>query len=114
MTIVFAAENAHSEECGSPPQWTAASREASELRAYFENVYGEQWIASAMPARFLLTGGDIGWKTLRVDEPDYRRLAARCADSNATEFEGTTLNREERLWLLAVLTVALERMPPRR
>lgn len=76
------------------------------MRAYFENSYGEQWITSVTPSRFLLTGGDIGWDTVRVDAPDYRKLAAHCADPSVTSFEGTGLNREERLWLLAVLTLA--------
>lgn len=114
MTAVFSAENFHTAECGNPPPWTMASRETSELRAYFENAFGEQWIASATPDRFLLTGGDIGWKTLRVDTPDYRKLAVRCTESTtiAFQFEGTILNLPERLWLHAVLTTALERMPP--
>lgn len=55
MTIVFSVENQHVEACGVAPAWTAAVRETSEVRAYFENSYGEQWIASATVDRFLLT-----------------------------------------------------------
>lgn len=110
MKFVFSVENSHSEQCGDPPSWTSASREGGELRAYFENVYGEQWIASAKPDLFLLTSGDIGWRTVRIDAPDYRSLVTRCADTDVSDFGGTILNREERLWLLAVLTVAHERM----
>lgn len=110
MTIVFSVDNQHVEECGIAPSWTTAAREAAEVRAYFENSYGEQWVASVTPSRFLLTGGDIDWKTVRVDAPDYRKLAAHCADPSVTSFEGTGLNREERLWL----TVAQGRIPSSR
>lgn len=109
MTIVFSVESSHTEEAGAPPPWTTAPRDASELRAYFENAFGEQWIASATARRFLLTGGDVGWKTTRIDDPDYQRLAARCVDPTSTGFEGTILRPEERFWLLAVLTSAVER-----
>jgi hypothetical protein len=112
MTIVFSVENLHTKQCGSPPAWTMASRQASELRAYFENVHGEQWIASATPGRFLLSGGDTGWETVQIDDPDYRELVAQCADVSAA-FAGTIFSREERLWLLAVLTAAMGRMPRR-
>jgi hypothetical protein len=108
MTIVFSVENSHTEESGAPPPWTTAPRDASELRAYFENAFGEQWIASATPRRFLLTGGDVAWKTTRIDDPDYRSLATRCVDPTTTGFEGTILRHEERFWLLAVLTAAVE------
>ena len=109
MTIVFSVENSHTEAAGAPPPWTTAPRDASELRAYFENAFGEQWIASATPRRFLLTGGDVGWTTTRIDDPDYRSLATRCVDPATTGFEGTILRHEEQLWLLAVLTAAAER-----
>lgn len=108
MTIVFSVDNAHIDDAGAPPPWTTAPRDASELRAYFENTFGEQWIASATARRFLMAGGDLGWKTTRIDDPDYRSLAARCADPAATSFEGTIVRHDERLWLLAVLTAAAE------
>jgi len=49
MTIAFSVDNSHTEEASAPPQWTTAPRDASELRAYFEHAFGEQWIASATP-----------------------------------------------------------------
>jgi hypothetical protein len=57
MTVVFSVDNAHTEAAGAPPPWITAPRDASELRAYFENAFGEQWIASATAHRFLLSGG---------------------------------------------------------
>ena len=49
-----------------------------------------------------------------MDEPDYRKLAADCATPKFTSFEGTELDREERLCLLAVLAAASARLPSSR
>jgi hypothetical protein len=106
MTTLFSVENYHAE---SPPDWALTPRAAREIRSYFENVHAEQWIASATSEQFLLAGGDVGWKTLRVDAPDYGALikeARRAGDNMLSSFRGWNLNEEERFWLIAVLAVA--------
>lgn len=101
--LLFTAHNHHVEQ---PPDWTRAPRAPREIRSYFENTHEEQWIASATRERFLLAGGDIGWKTISIDAPDYALLAEAMSASGSREFQGVILNAEERLWLMAVLTAA--------
>jgi hypothetical protein len=92
----------------APPSWTEGAQATEEWREEFRNRHGERWIASATPERFLLTGGDISWRTIRVDDPAYEQLAAKLQLEAvpAPTFEGVILNREEQLWLVAVLRAA--------
>ncbi len=90
------------------PSWTEDAPQSDEWRQEFQNRYGECWIASATRSRFLLTGDDIAWRTIRVDAPAYEQLAAELQRKTgpAPAFEGVTLNREEQMWLIAVLLAA--------
>jgi hypothetical protein len=107
--LVFQAENQHSPSCGPPPQWTLGKPRA--IMSYFENSFGEQWIACVERDRFRLTGGDIGWKTIEVAHPDYAALAEEQEEQRkggvvARTFHDHIFNVEEALWLQAVLTAA--------
>ena len=92
----------------APPPWTSEAQEVDECRQEFRNQHGERWIASATRERFLLTGDDISWDTVRVDHPSYEQLAAKLQldEIPAPTFAGIILNREEQLWLTAVLLAA--------
>ena len=103
---IFTAHNHHADPA---PDWMRSPRAPREVRSYFENNHEEQWIASATPERFLLAGGDTGWKTIRVDNPDYAYLTKEAMpdrSSSGSGFQGIILNIEERLWLAAVLMAA--------
>ncbi len=101
---ILLVENAHVPECGEAPAWTAAA--TAGYRGYFENRYGEQWIVHASRDQLLLTGGDIGWETIEIANPDYRELARQLRNpaGSATNVlaRELLLNEEERLWLHAV------------
>jgi hypothetical protein len=92
----------------TPPSWTNDALESNEWRQEFRNRHGERWIASATAVRFFLTGGDISWRTVRVEDPAYEQLAAKLQLEAvpAPTFEGVILNRDEQLWLVAVLLAA--------
>lgn len=106
MAIVFAIENEHVPACGEPPAWTTVPRQERELRSYFENGLGEQWIASATPLRLLVTGGDIVWRTIEISNPDYTGLMSELEVGPVHNLRGTVVNWEERLWLASVLAAA--------
>jgi ribonuclease HI len=105
----------HSPQGTAParPPWAEEPPVSGEWRQEFQNRYGECWIASATRNRFLLTGDDIAWRTIRVDDPAYEQLAAELQRKTgpAPAFEGVTLNREEQMWLIAVLLAAPQRSP---
>ncbi|MGO9464350.1 MAG: hypothetical protein ACLQIB_52680 [Isosphaeraceae bacterium] len=61
-SLVFAAQNIHSEPCGLPPR----VRNADNLElyyGYFENGYGEQFVFTfdSTTGRGTVLGGDLGW-----------------------------------------------------
>jgi len=91
------------------PPWVKAKRKRDEVRAYFENRYGEQWVISARPNRLLLTGGDIDWKVKDIKSPDYSLLAQACQapkvgfiPASALFLDGLIFSREEDVWLRSV------------
>jgi hypothetical protein len=94
------------EESDPRPSWAKAAKEPGELRLEFENSHGERWIASATHERFLLAGSDLSWRTIRIEQPDYRKLAQQLQNVGPPSFVGVILNREELLWLTAVLLSA--------
>lgn len=101
MSVVFSEQAA-----GDAPAWTTEPRAADELRSYFENQYGEPWIASATPDRLRVTGEDIDWRTIEVEAPDYLALYETCINVAVTGFHGVVVNAEEKLWLAAVMLAA--------
>jgi hypothetical protein len=105
--MLFTVENQHSKECGTPPAWINAPRLSGEHRAYFENMYGEQWLASATAERLLFTGGDISWQEHRIDKPAYAGLAKQLLISPS--LDDVFLNEAERFWLISVCYAAAER-----
>jgi hypothetical protein len=103
----FLEPNRHFKASGASPAWTTTPREPGERRSYFEGTCGDQWVASATKQRFLLTGGDIGWETTRVENPEYAVLLAQLATYEMwSGFQGLILAAEERHWLTAVLLAA--------
>jgi hypothetical protein len=113
---MFTVTNHHSAECGEPPVWAREpTREA--YKGYFENGYGEQWVVFASKERFEVTGGDIGWKPIVVENPNYQELLGEATIVFLTltkakglerclgdiSFRGTILNAPEAAWLVAVL-----------
>ncbi len=61
-SLVFAAQNKHSESCGLPPRvWNTDNLE--RYYGYFENVYGEQLVFTFNPAtgEGTISGGDLDW-----------------------------------------------------
>jgi len=102
--MLFTVENQHSKDCGTPPAWILGPRLPGEYRAYFENMHGEQWIASATSERLLFTGGDIGWEEHRIDEPAYTELSKQLLIS--ISLDGVSLNEAERFWLISVCSAA--------
>jgi hypothetical protein len=92
----------------TPPSWAEGTQAPDEWRQEFRNQHGERWIASATRDRFLLTGGDISWRTIRVEHPAYEELAAKLQLEAvpAPTFEGVILNHAEQLWLIGVLLAA--------
>jgi len=103
-------ENAHVPESGDAPAWTAAA--TAGYRGYFENRYGEQWIVHASRDQLRLTGGDIGWETIEIANPDYPELTRQLREpagsaTNALALK-LVLNEEERLWLHAICTAVAQ------
>lgn len=101
MDALFSVPN-HS--AAGAPAWTSAAREPNELRSYFENAHGEQWISSATAHRLLVSGGDLDWETKRIDVPNYKRLLRELTESRA--FAGVLLNTAESMWIASVLQAA--------
>lgn len=95
---IFWVTNHHAQ---TPPDWVSSSTEGR--RGYFENQFGEQWFAQATKDLFRFTGGDLGWQTISVSQPDYRRLVALLDEGG---FEGVILGTAERHWMRAVLLTA--------
>jgi len=112
--MIFTAENRHVADSGTPPEWLNSPRENGETRSYFENSYGEQWIAFASKDRLRIVGGDAGWDTvIEIKSPDYKALAedlnsgasgSMAISSTARNFQNMIVNAEESAWILAVLT----------
>jgi hypothetical protein len=98
---VFWITNHHAEV---PPAWIAGSTEGR--RGYFENEYGEQWFAQATRELFRFTGGDMGWQTVTIAHPDYRRLLAELGESSGIQpgaIQGVILSPAEKHWMRAML-----------
>jgi hypothetical protein len=106
---IFWVTNHHAE---APPAWVSSSTEGR--RGYVENEYGEQWFAQATKDLFRFTGGDIGWRTVSVSKPDYRRLVAALDEaigSRAGGFEDVILGIAEKYWMRAMLLTAATAPP---
>ena len=44
----------------NPPEW------AKEALWYYENIHGEQWIATIQNNSLVFSGLDIGWKEIKL------------------------------------------------
>ena len=93
---VFTALNAHTANCGEPPEVTT---DRGRYCGYFENAYGEQWVLVIDRAtrRGQLRGGDCGWEKV-----------FDITISNEGEATGIPiLGRAEQEWLKACLRAAI-------
>lgn len=86
ITLVFAAANKHSADCGAPP--AIQNQDPQCYYGYFENPFGEQWVFvyDRASRRGLLRGGDVSW-------PEAHEVVDGAVD--------LMLGDAERLWLAA-------------
>ena len=92
--------NMHTSE---PPSWLKEAPQGA--RSYFENAFGEQWVAEAGDEALKITGGDVNWQTYTIARPDYMGIVdALSKPSLGLPFDKTELmlNPAERTWLRAV------------
>lgn len=68
--VILKIKNHHTRASGAAPRWVR------KAQWYFQNRHGEQWFARSDAGRFRLTGGDVGWKTWDVSDPDYEAMLA--------------------------------------
>jgi hypothetical protein len=106
---VFTALNAHSFNCGLPPELP----EGNYRRSYFENAFGDQWVffLDLDTGEAQVRSGDIGWgQELRVAafEDIYGSAPAEAqellrkmyGDWPVVSADGPyVINRAEQLWL---------------
>jgi hypothetical protein len=105
MSMLFSVENHHPASFGPPPAWVNLPRQPGVRRYYFENAQGEQWVAAASKDSFRVTGGDISWKEILIERPDYRALLVELQVEHP--FQGWIIAPEERFWLLGVCSAQL-------
>jgi hypothetical protein len=92
--------NMHATE---PPAWLKEAPQGS--RSYFENAFGEQWVAEAGDEELKITGGDVAWRTFSIARPDYLRIVDTLSRPTLGLPFGQNelmLNPPERAWLRAV------------
>lgn len=122
MTSKFEQELDTSEGTVTLPKWT------SEATHYFENEYGEQWIAKCDGDNIIIAGLDIGWKEIVLNYSQVMEYLefqeeARLATSekklvallekwkqSENPLSKWMLNQEEKYWMLAVLHSVKTRM----
>ncbi|WP_121616655.1 hypothetical protein [Virgibacillus halodenitrificans] len=88
--------------CVSIPEW------ANEATHYFENEYGEQWIATTKGDKVLISGLDIGWDIFRLDSEEAIAESTRLSSGKIVEGQNyplinLVLNESEKFWMLTVL-----------
>ncbi|MBD3107919.1 hypothetical protein IEO70_06030 [Bacillus sp. AGMB 02131] len=93
----------------NPPKW------AKEALWYYENVHGEQWIASIQKNSLVFSGLDIGWKEIKLTPQQaldaYSVMMGQKYDSEESKdnpLNNWILDKGERLWVASVLYVAIE------
>ncbi len=109
--IIFSVEHRHDPSCGNVPDWTTSKQQSDERRYYFENSFGEQWIASASPTLLRVAGGDCSWTTVEFVNPDYVQIARQVSTGAIVggffpSLKSYILSTNECLWLLAVCAAA--------
>jgi hypothetical protein len=116
-TIKFEQELATTDNGTSvPPKW------GNKATHYFENAYGEQWIAMCNGKNLFIAGLDLGWKEIVlsyeevkewleiqnefmtiVRESQLTKVMNKMKKSNNPLFK-IVWNMAEKYWLLSVLT----------
>ena len=93
----------------NPPSW------AKDALWYYENVHGEQWIATIQEHSLIFSGLDIGWKEIKLSPQQavdaYSVMmgqAHRDVDYENNPLSDWILDKGERLWVASVLYVAIE------
>lgn len=90
------------------PDWFNEKR---GLRSYFENRYGEAWVAAVTNTELTFSGEDIDWKPHVIKNPDYGALLAGFKEADERKgpsgLDGIVLNAEERKWLEGVVTIGM-------
>lgn len=93
----------------NPPAW------AEEALWYYENAYGEQWIASIQNNNLIFSGLDIGWKEIKLSPQQaldaYNVTMGQSygvRDYENNPLNNWFLNKGERLWVASVLYAAIE------
>ena len=91
---------------GNPPEW------ATETRWYYENTFGEQWIATLQDDTVIIAGSDIGWSEIILSPQQayeaWQLLMGRQKDIKENPLMEWILDAGERLWITSVLTVTNE------
>lgn len=91
---------------GNPPKW------ATEARWYYENMFGEQWIATVQDDTVIIAGSDIGWSEIILSPQQayeaLQFLMGRQKDIPENPLMEWILDTGERLWITSVLTATKE------
>ena len=91
---------------GNPPKW------ATETRWYYENTFGEQWIATLQGDTVIIAGSDIDWSEI-ILSPQQAHEALQFLMGRKKEIKDNPLmewifDTEEKLWITSVLMVTNE------
>lgn len=108
----------------NPPAW------ASKANYYFENKYGEQWIAYVEEGQLYVSGADIGWKVMQGDlhdcldfmiiSEDMKNILKSKNTKNAQKvmekaknnsfFKYSLNSHGENTWLCSVMEASIEQL----
>ncbi|HWL25790.1 MAG TPA: hypothetical protein VNR38_18915 [Ureibacillus sp.] len=90
---------------GDPPVWY------KEAKWYYENIHGEQWIATIEDNHVIFSGLDIGWKEMKGTpqqaEEAYKIIFGEIEQNKENPLTKYGMNTGELLWMASVLSVAM-------
>jgi len=111
--VFLTVKNAHSDDCGSPPQFEAGP--GGSYTSYFENQYGEQWVVQWHTDLDYasLCGGDLGWNRCQLLPLPPKATNTDGVDQVSAHLHKNlkiALNPPERHWLIGcMLAIAFRR-----
>lgn len=82
---------------------------ATTATHYFENEFGEHWIAKAENNQLLLSGLDIGWDVIALSYQDAINTRNELLKGTRS-VNGTNLGEAEIFWVLSVISSSLIRL----